>query len=411
VRAAIDEKVDALVLAGDVVDQVNDRFEAYGVLERGVARLLGEGIAVFGVAGNHDVKVLPRLADQIPEFRLIGRGGEWETIEIGARVGGQVRLLGWSFPREKVQRSPLGDLRFEAAGDTPTLGVLHCDLGAASGPYAPVSRAELESVAVAGWFLGHVHKPSAELQWPRGGDREITPSGERPIGYLGSLTAMDPGEQGPHGPWLVEVTRNGIERSRQLPISPLRFETERVPLDGIEESNEDDLEAALTTQIRLALERVAERLGDDALADCRVVSCRLVLSGRTAAHRGVRALLASGQLGILEKSAASGRGRVAIERIDDEALPALDLEALSRTNDPLGLLAQDLLAIAGGSRDSAKLLHDARSELERVFAGGDFAVLDRPTLSPADVRARVERVARELLEDVLAQRSTQGGAP
>ena len=58
VDAALDNKVHAVLLAGDVVENENDFFEAYRDLAGGVQRLTDEGIDVVGVAGNHDVKVL-----------------------------------------------------------------------------------------------------------------------------------------------------------------------------------------------------------------------------------------------------------------------------------------------------------------------------------------------------------------
>jgi DNA repair protein SbcD/Mre11 len=82
VEHALEEAVDALLLAGDVVDAEDDFFEAYDALKRGVETLVDAGIAVLGVAGNHDVKVLPELAKHVADFRLLGRGGRWERAVI-----------------------------------------------------------------------------------------------------------------------------------------------------------------------------------------------------------------------------------------------------------------------------------------------------------------------------------------
>ena len=106
VEHALERRVAAVLLAGDVVDQDNARFEAFGPLKHGVERLLAAGIGVFAVAGNHDVEALPRLADVLPGFRLIGRGGafEWVTLEhAGAPLA---HVLGWSFPQARVTTSP-----------------------------------------------------------------------------------------------------------------------------------------------------------------------------------------------------------------------------------------------------------------------------------------------------------------
>lgn len=396
VAAAIERRVDAVVLAGDVVDDLDDRFEAYGHLERGVTRLHEAGVRIFGVAGNHDVKVLPRLADQIAAFRLIGRDGKWESVDVEGRGGGRARLVGWSFPQEKVHQSPVPELRTAFDSEIATLGVLHCDLGASSSPYAPVTRAELERAPVTGWFLGHVHKPSIE-------------SGARPIGYLGALVGMDPGEPGAHGPWLVEVNGPRITTCLQIPLAPLRFESEEVAIDGIDGGGNDDVEKVLTPRIQEAFRRIAERAGADALAACRVVSCRLTIVGRTRQHRQVRALIASHALEQLERW--FGPTCVAIERIVDQSEPAIDLAEHARTNDPPGLLAQDLLALADEASPPRDLLDAAVAAIGRAHAVGDFALLGCEPPAIAAVRTRLARVARALLEDVLAAKLAGGGSP
>ncbi|MFS8609653.1 MAG: metallophosphoesterase, partial [Gammaproteobacteria bacterium] len=64
VRYATESRIDAVVLAGDVVEHDYDFFEAYRDLRGTVGRLLAAGIRVLAVAGNHDTVVLPRLAGQ-----------------------------------------------------------------------------------------------------------------------------------------------------------------------------------------------------------------------------------------------------------------------------------------------------------------------------------------------------------
>ena len=75
VDAALELDVQAVLLAGDVVDREDDFFEAYRTLEGGVRRLADADIDVIGVAGNHDVMVPPRLVRHIPRFRLLGGAG------------------------------------------------------------------------------------------------------------------------------------------------------------------------------------------------------------------------------------------------------------------------------------------------------------------------------------------------
>ena len=76
----IQEKVDAVLFAGDVVENTNARVEAQMPLEESVQRLINSGIQVTAVAGNHDVEALPRLAALIDDFTLLGAAGRWWAI-------------------------------------------------------------------------------------------------------------------------------------------------------------------------------------------------------------------------------------------------------------------------------------------------------------------------------------------
>ena len=95
--AALDAKVRAVALAGDVVEKEDDFFEAYRELATGVKALTDAGIDVVAVAGNHDVKVLPRLANDLLKFKLLGRGGQWES---------------WTVEENSEEPSPSGVGRF-----------------------------------------------------------------------------------------------------------------------------------------------------------------------------------------------------------------------------------------------------------------------------------------------------------
>ena len=79
---AIDQQVDAVLLAGDVVESTNARFEAIVPLEQGVQELINNNIQVIAVAGNHDTDALPRLAKLINGFHLLGEQGIWDKTTL-----------------------------------------------------------------------------------------------------------------------------------------------------------------------------------------------------------------------------------------------------------------------------------------------------------------------------------------
>ena len=320
VDAAVDAGVTAVLLAGDVVDRDDDFFEAYRELESGVRRLAEADIAVFGVAGNHDVEVLPRLARHITQFRLLGAGGEWESCRIAA--GGEaITLWGWSFPRARVFATPLGNASFDRAPGI-NLGLLHCDRDAGpDSPYAPVGGQELEGAGLDGWLLGHIHLPDAL-------------SAESPSGYLGSLTGLDRGESGPRGPWMITVTGGRIAEIAHLPLAPLRWERLEVDLEGIGEpadAGERLLEAVVALDGRVASLPLPPG----------AVGLSLIFTGRTAF--GSAALDEISEEDRNATYTGSAGTRYFIHRIQSDTRPEVDLEELAGRRDPVGLLAARLL--------------------------------------------------------------------
>ena len=200
------------------VESEDDYFEALRELQTNVDRLTSAGIQVIAVAGNHDVNVLPRLADlfkDISGFRLLGRGGNWESHTIKTDDA-TVHLWGWSFPEKRFTSSPLTGWTFDRKPGI-NLGLLHCDRDQHKSPYAPVMSHEFPATGLDGWLLGHIHKPDV-----------LTPDDLN--GYLGCLSGMDPGETGAHGPWLVNIAEGRITEVEQWALAPVRWESLYVDL-------------------------------------------------------------------------------------------------------------------------------------------------------------------------------------
>lgn len=378
---AIRRNVDAVLLAGDVVETDNSFFEAYGPLAEGAQRLAQAKIPLIAVAGNHDVQVLPRLASEISDVHLLGAGGRWASIDVAGRDGPSVRVLGWSFPEQHVRASPLPVAGVSIERERFTLGLLHCDLDVRTSAYAPVARAALESeTGVNAWMLGHIHKPSLDAR------------ATRPIGYLGSVVGLDPSETGVHGPWLLSIQSQQRFDLEQLPLAPLRWERRALDVEGI--ASVEALDSALMRaleELRASLER------EDALP--RAAGLRVALEGSStladALHRRVAELNGEGvapvdRAGLL----------CFIESIDDRIRPRVDLASRARGSDPAGLLARKLLALEDPrSAECAELLRGARSALEAEQRRSvSWAVLEQPDLSDEPLRARLVRAGWKALE-------------
>lgn len=383
VQIALDRGVDALLLAGDVVDQDDDFFEAFADLRHGVERLTEAGIPVLGIAGNHDVRVLPRLAEAVPGFRLLGRDGRWEEHRLQGSDGVRVRVLGWSFPARVAPDDPLA-AGLPARTHETTIGLLHADRDQTGSRYAPVRSAELQAAPVDAWLLGHVHRP------------DIAP-GPRPIGYLGSLVGTDPGEPGPHGAWMLEVNSDGALELSALPLAPLRWETIEVPLDGLADP------ADVTLRITAAIDALHGNLAE-APFRAAAVGCRLRLTGRTALRPGVAQVLASAD----PRSALYPQDGTSyfVHATALEALPEWDLDALARSADPVGLLARKLLLLQGrgGPEARAALLRAAGRRLAEVPQRRHLSATGAPPPDDGRVAVLLESAALDALDALLAQK-------
>ena len=378
---ALEKQVDAVLFAGDVVESTNARFEAMVPLEQCVRALVNRGIQVIAVAGNHDVEALPRLAKLIDGFTLLGEGGRWEPIDLEKDGSPFAQVIGWSFPEKRVRQSPVALLLSKPlpppSTPVPRIGLLHADLGASGGHYAPIRQAELEDTGYDAWLLGHIHKPSLEGLSAAGG--------ARPSGYLGSLVGLDPSETGPHGPWLLTVSGDGGIAMEQMPLAPLRWEHVPASVDGIEDV--EDVPDRLLAEARKHLETLA-RAGPLP----RALGLRVRLTGSSDASEEIRNWIRKDEWKSIVRVVDDTV--VFLNRIVDAMELHQDLETLAAGDDPAALLAQRLLWLGEDNEQSRQFLADARQHLVGI-AGQDVW---RPV---QEHRNATDPISDDALRDIL----------
>jgi DNA repair protein SbcD/Mre11 len=386
VAAAIAARVHVVALAGDLVEQEDDFFEAYADLHRAVRELTDAGITVVGVAGNHDVRVLPRLAEELPRFRLLGAGGTWDTFEMRAPDGTEAVLHGWSFPQASVPESPLRGHRF-ARDRRPSLGLLHCDRDQTVSRHAPVSARELSAAGLDAWLLGHIHKPDPL-------------SVESPSGYLGSVTALRRSETGPRGPWLYAIGAAGIQSVTQWTLAPLRFEPVEVSAAGLTEP--EDFRGRLLAAVRHATEGL-----DAAAHRPDAIGLALRITGRTRWRREIERLL---QDPALDDLPVGARLRCFVGERQLDTGPDVDLEALARQPDPAGLMARRLQVLAreASAVERSALLARARARLAPAARAPAWQLLQRPDPDDDTLAVWLQDATLRALEGMLAQRRESG---
>ncbi len=391
VERAIEEQVDLLLVAGDLVDEKNRYYEAAGPVETGVNALSDAGIPLLAVSGNHDHDSLAWLASRFDDdqFRLLGHGGRWErhTVRVDGRA--VLHVDGWSFPAPAVLDDPLDAYPAQERDDVPVLAMVHGDLDQPGSRYAPLSSARLGALPVNFWLLGHVH--AARLQT----------KGETPwVLYPGSPQAMDPGEPGVHGPWLLEIDSGGRFSARPLPLSRVRYETVDVDVAGVEE--EGEAHQRVNAAVQDAIGEVEAEAGP-----LEYLSLRLRLTGRTKLHRTLEGF--NWTAATEEFTARRGQIEAVVERVVVATRPERDLEALANGRHAPALLARLVRGLEQGTVSPAEeaLLHRAMARVEEVSRLRSHQALakgeTRASMSEAQVREILREQAMLLLDTLLAE--------
>lgn len=218
---AIDEKVDFIVLAGDVYDGIERGARAQLEMRRQLLRLASHGIAVYMAFGNHDpVDSAERFAIDWPE-NLVKFPVVPETFPLkrnGVRFG---EITGVSYQTREERRN-LARLFPNSDTELFSIAVLHSNVGNSQehGNYAPAALTDLIGKGYDYWALGHIHKRTILSESPL-------------IVYPGNIQGlhMKPSERGPKGAELVEVRQGGITHSF-VTLAEVMFDIVTVDVSG-----------------------------------------------------------------------------------------------------------------------------------------------------------------------------------
>ena len=378
VDQAIKHNVDAVIFTGDMVDNKNNYFEAFGVLKTGISSLIDQHIPVYAVAGNHDYDVFPRLVEDLPDgsIHLLGPGGTWSRATLKSASGEEICLMGWSFPSSHHQQSPMESFP-QHHGEMPTIGVVHGDLDGGHNAYAPLSSVALQQQPVAIWLLGHVHAP----KW--------IPAPGAPILYTGSLQPLDPGEPGKHGPWLITVKPNTDVKANQLPLATVRYE--QVSIDVSALTDTDQIESRLSQELQQRTDALSREF-----SALKCVVYRLVLTGRSRLYRELKK---QPWTDLRQLQLESGKLRAVVDKITTNLRPDHDLEEISGFGDPPAVLAQWLLELKS-QRSQEQLEGEALNAIAKVYQANAYAPLGRDEPDP-DIAIKLLIEQGELLLDEL----------
>ncbi|PEF64177.1 metallophosphoesterase family protein [Bacillus cereus] len=225
VDKAIQERVDFVLLAGDLYDAETRSLRAQVFVREQMKRLSQYDIPVFIIHGNHD-----------------HLGGSWAAIEFPENVhvftepyveeksfykNGELlaSIYGFSYLQQAVTDNMTA--QYTKMSDAPFhIGMLHGSVegDAEHNRYAPFQIRELKEKQFDYWALGHIHK------------REIL-SEEPYIIYPGNIQGRHRKETGEKGAYLIELTKKGSQCSFFHTADVVWDEIE-VSIDGLETVDE-----------------------------------------------------------------------------------------------------------------------------------------------------------------------------
>ncbi|MDX2100980.1 MAG: DNA repair exonuclease [Alphaproteobacteria bacterium] len=351
---AIVERVDLVVLAGDLYDGEWPDVHTGLTFVAAMTRLAQAGIAAVIVQGNHDAAAKITRALPLPPGVHVLPSDRPATVLIGEHYA----CHGQSYAVEATVENLAQGYPAPVPGRI-NIGVLHTALsGRADGhmPYAPCTTQDLMRLGYEYWALGHVHR------------RQVVES-DPPIVYPGNLQGRHARETGAKGAMLVRVIDGRcVPEFRALDV--IRWE--RVEIAASDCPSPDGLRTRLVAAV-------------DALvgaAEGRFLVVRAVVQG---ADPALAAYLGGEGLDDL-RAAVLAIGGVALEKVEVVEAAAIEAEAGD---------ASALAALLHGADPAEEVFADVRRLLEVL----PDALKDDPAFAPEALLRTAEAVALAHLSD------------
>jgi DNA repair exonuclease SbcCD nuclease subunit len=369
---AIEQRVDFVLIAGDLYDGDWRDFSTGLHLAQQLRRLREHGIPVFIIAGNHDAanKMTRRLP--LPEnVRLLAHERP-ETVlldDLGVAIHGQ------SFATAAVTENLAAAYPAPRSGYR-NIGLLHTGLGGMDGHerYAPCSLEELRLRGYDYWALGHIHARQDLCDDP-------------PVVFPGNVQGRHIREPGPKGCVLATVRENQTIEHVFHRLDYVRWARGDVELSGLETESD-------------ALDRVAqmfERLLASEPDPDRLLVARVILRGATDLSGRLYAEKERFTAEVHDLATACARERLWIEKVEIHARPR---RAITVPDGPINELLE-VLAQLRTDAGAMQAVVEELADLKRKLPSELLHDPDGPRLDDAGWLQTLLEEAQPLLLDLL----------
>ena len=371
------ERVDALLVAGDVYDGADRSLRAQLKFADGLNKLEGAGIRSFVCHGNHDPLDGWEARLALPPG-CVRFGSEVTSEPVFPDEPGRALVHGVSYPTREV-RDNLTPFFHGSEPSELNIGLLHANVGGHPDhdSYAPCSVDDLAETRIDYWALGHVHT------------RQVLREAHPTIVYPGNPQGRHSLETGPRGVYLVEVDDFGTVHLDFRAADVVRWDTLKINIGGL--ATEQELLDAVDARFAASAET----------ADGRPVVCRLALTGRGPLHRWLRRPGTVDDL--LERvnvQHAYGPAWVWCERVQADTALSVERERVAQRED----FAGDLVRLGSELRDDPGVITELRESMRALYANSNAATYLREFLPSDD---EIRRLLASAEEECLAALSAE----
>lgn len=316
VDLAIEEKIDFIVISGDLYDGDWKDYNTGLFFAGRMGRLNKAGIKVFIVSGNHDAASQITRAMPLPDNVTLFSHKKPQSVKLeqfGVTINGQ------SYPSRSVTENLVSHYPNHDP-HTFNIGLLHSSLTGREGHenYAPCTIDDLQSKGYDYWALGHVHQ------------REIV--SEAPwIVFPGNIQGRHIKETGSKGATLVTVEDGHVVAVEEHALDVMRWSICRLNLSECETSES-------------VYEAVRQIFGQKLdLAEGKPLVLRLNLVGKSPIH--TQLLERTAQWTEEFRGIAATLGDVWLEKVQFQTSRKVLLEKVIGEDSPVAGLIQSIKAL------------------------------------------------------------------
>lgn len=221
VSIAINQKIDLMLVSGDIYDATKQTIAAKHFFFQQMNRLKQAEIPVVIGHGNHDYYEPNYLSMNYPDNVFLFEEELVKHFDITTKNNETIRIYGFSYNHRWIKERMIEKYPINPRATDFTIGLLHGSLDSTENEhanYAPFSLQDLLSKEYDYWALGHIHQAMVLNEVPL-------------IQYPGIIQGKNAKESGDKGAYIVELRQNQPTLNEFVSLASIVWETANLYCD------------------------------------------------------------------------------------------------------------------------------------------------------------------------------------